>query len=103
MKLSPKAFRSEHLKLMAALIQPRADDCNHPLLLLRCLLMKSLLAMIGLILILEGLPYAAFPEKMQAWLRQLAATSPNLLRLIGILSVGTGLLLCYLTQRTSIF
>jgi len=65
--------------------------------------MKLLVTLIGLVLIFEGLPYAAFPEAMQRWLSQLAQEDPALLRVVGTLAVGGGLLLCYLTQRTSLF
>jgi uncharacterized protein YjeT (DUF2065 family) len=65
--------------------------------------LKTLIALIGLVLILEGLPYAAFPEAMQNWLRQLAEIRPNILRTIGWLAVAAGLLLCYLSQRSGLF
>lgn len=62
--------------------------------------MKLLITLIGLILILEGLPYAAFPEAMQRWMRQLADSQPGLLRIMGFFAMAFGLLLCYITQRT---
>ena len=62
--------------------------------------MKFFLTLIGLILILEGLPYVAFPEAMQNWMRQLIATRPGVLRGIGLVAMACGLLLCYITQRT---
>ncbi len=64
--------------------------------------MKFLLSLLGLILVLEGLPYAAFPEPMQRWLAQMAVMPPKQLRLFGLLAMGSGLLLCYLTQRTTL-
>ena len=64
--------------------------------------MKLLVALLGLVLILEGLPYAAFPEAMQNWLRQLQAASPVLLRTLGIAAVLLGLLLCFVAQRTGL-
>jgi len=65
--------------------------------------MKLLVTLIGLVLVLEGLPYLAFPEKMQAWLRQLVLASPGQLRVMGIFAVASGLLLCFFTQRTGWF
>ncbi len=62
--------------------------------------MKLLITLIGLVLVLEGLPYAVMPEKMQAWLRQLLAATPGQLRVMGVLAMAAGFLLCYLTQRT---
>ena len=65
--------------------------------------MKLMLTLIGLVFVLEGLPYLAFPEAMQRWLKQILEMSPVQLRLVGLLAVGLGLLLCYLTQRTGLF
>lgn len=64
--------------------------------------MKTLAALFGLVLIFEGLPYATFPVAMQNWLRQLLAAPPGALRLVGIMAVLAGLLLCYLSQRTTL-
>ncbi|HHB77168.1 MAG TPA: DUF2065 domain-containing protein, partial [Desulfobulbus sp.] len=33
--------------------------------------MKLLVTLIGLVFVLEGLPYLVFPDAMQRWLRQL--------------------------------
>jgi hypothetical protein len=63
---------------------------------------KTFIALIGLVLIFEGLPYAAFPEAMQDWLRQLAVLRPGLLRAVGLVAVALGLLLCYVAQRSGL-
>ena len=65
--------------------------------------MKTLVALIGLVLIFEGLPYVAFPEAMQNWLKQVTEADPALLRILGIAAVGGGLILCYISQRTGFF
>ncbi|MBU0481376.1 MAG: DUF2065 domain-containing protein [Proteobacteria bacterium] len=65
--------------------------------------MKTLVALIGLVLVLEGLPYVAFPEAMQNWLRQLIEARPATLRYLGMLAVAVGLFLCYISQRTGVF
>jgi uncharacterized protein YjeT (DUF2065 family) len=64
--------------------------------------MKYLLTLIGIVFILEGLPYLTFPEAMQKWLAQLTQMAPGQLRIMGLLAVGIGLLLCFLTQRTDL-
>lgn len=64
--------------------------------------MKTLAALLGLVLIFEGLPYAAFPEAMQKWLRQLLDARPFALRIMGVIAVLAGLFLCYLARRTSL-
>lgn len=65
--------------------------------------MKLLITMVGLLLVLEGLPYVACPEAMQDWLRQLTTMPPKILRGIGLVAMCIGLFLCYLTQRTGLF
>ena len=65
--------------------------------------MKLLFTLIGLIFILEGLPYLTFPEAMQRWLQQLLEMKPAQLRMVGVCAVGIGLLICYITLRTSLF
>ena len=59
-----------------------------------------LVALLGLVLVLEGLPYAVFPEAMQNWLRQLQDARPIVLRVLGGIAVLVGLLLCFISQRT---
>jgi uncharacterized protein len=63
--------------------------------------MKLLLLLIGMVLVLEGLPYAAAPESMQAWLQKLSQLEPRHLRIIGILTVTSGLFICWLVQKTN--
>jgi uncharacterized protein YjeT (DUF2065 family) len=65
--------------------------------------MKLLFALIGLVFILEGLPYLTFPEAMQRWLKQLIEMKPAQLRMVGIAAVCIGLLICYVALRTSLF
>ncbi|MEW6220170.1 MAG: DUF2065 domain-containing protein [Thermodesulfobacteriota bacterium] len=64
--------------------------------------MKLLLSLIGLVLVLEGLPWAAFPAAMQGWMRQLAEASPVVVRLVGLAALVLGLSLCYLAQRSGL-
>jgi uncharacterized protein len=64
---------------------------------------KFFITLLGLLLIVEGLPYVASPQSMQKWLRQIGALPPELLRKIGFIAMGLGLILCYLTQRTTFF
>ncbi len=65
--------------------------------------MKLFLTVIGLMMIFEGIPYFAFPEKMKAVLQQIQEMEPGTLRIMGFLAMLAGLLLCYLAQRTSLF
>jgi uncharacterized protein YjeT (DUF2065 family) len=65
--------------------------------------MKLLITLIGLVFILEGLPYLTFPEAMQRWLRQLIEMRPAQVRIFGLFAVAVGLLICFITMRTSLF
>ncbi|MCP3888801.1 MAG: DUF2065 domain-containing protein [Desulfobulbaceae bacterium] len=65
--------------------------------------MKLLILLIGLILILEGLPYVAAPEAMQEWLRKLSSVHPAQLRAVGLVAMGAGLIICFVVQKTSLF
>jgi hypothetical protein len=65
--------------------------------------MKLLITLIGLILILEGLPYVASPESMQRWLRQIQELAPGQLRRFGLFAMALGFLLCFLAQRSPLF
>ena len=65
--------------------------------------MKTLVSLVGLVLVLEGLPYLAFPETMQNWLKQLSESRPVVIRVVGGFAVGLGLLLCYLARKTGLF
>jgi len=64
--------------------------------------MKLLVSLLGLVLVLEGLPYATFPVPMQQWLKQMVVMPPRLLRIFGFLAIGAGFCLCYLAQKTAI-
>ncbi|MBW2333389.1 MAG: DUF2065 domain-containing protein [Deltaproteobacteria bacterium] len=52
--------------------------------------------LLGLVLIVEGLPYLAFPDKMKKWLQQIQQVPDNQLRIIGFLTMCFGLLLTYI-------
>ncbi|MDD2465027.1 MAG: DUF2065 domain-containing protein [Desulfobulbus sp.] len=65
--------------------------------------MKLFVTLIGLILILEGLPYVASPESMQRWLQQILEIAPGHLRRIGLFAMILGFFLCYLALRSPLF
>lgn len=65
--------------------------------------MKLLITLIGLVLVLEGLPYAASPESMQRWLQQILEMQPNQLRRVGLIAMVFGFFLCYLGQKSELF
>jgi uncharacterized protein YjeT (DUF2065 family) len=57
--------------------------------------MKYFLSVIGMVLILEGLPYFAFPDKLKAYLRKLTDIPNTTLRIMGCIAVIVGLILVY--------
>lgn len=60
--------------------------------------MEYFLTVLGMVLIVEGLPYFAFPEKMKSILEKIPQMPTNSLRIFGIASISIGLLLIYLTR-----
>ncbi len=65
--------------------------------------MKLLLLLVGMVLIVEGLPYAVAPEKMREWLTTLSELPPATMRTFGFVSLGCGLLICWIVQKTALF
>ncbi len=57
--------------------------------------MKYFLCVIGMVMIVEGLPYFAFPERMKQWVLKLAATPEGNLRWVGLALMAFGLLLVF--------
>ena len=57
--------------------------------------MKLLLCLLGLVLIVEGLPYFAFPGKMKEWMSMVREIPDSHLRVMGFLAMALGLLIAY--------
>ena len=57
--------------------------------------MKYFLCVFGMVMIVEGLPYFAFPDKMKFWIRKIATTPDGSLRRFGLVLMGLGLFLVY--------
>lgn len=58
--------------------------------------MKYFLCVIGMVLIVEGLPYFAFPEKIKFYLRKMIDMPDATLRVMGAVAVAAGLALVYI-------
>jgi uncharacterized protein YjeT (DUF2065 family) len=56
---------------------------------------KFFLCVIGMVLVLEGLPYFAFPEKIKSLYLKIQEISDTNLRMLGFLAMVFGLLLVY--------
>jgi len=58
--------------------------------------MKFFLCVIGMVLIIEGLPYFAFPEKLKIYFLKIHTVPDSALRIFGLLAMVVGLLLVFL-------
>jgi len=65
--------------------------------------MKLFLLLIGMVLILEGMPYVAAPEAMRDWLSKLSQMPPSQLRGFGLFAMVLGLIICFVVQKTALF
>ena len=61
--------------------------------------MKYFLCVIGMVMIVEGLPYLAFPEKMKSWMVKIIEMHENTLRIMGLLLMVTGIVLVFMGRR----
>lgn len=58
--------------------------------------MRYLICVVGMVMIVEGLPYFASPEKMKAWIMKLTAVPDASLRRMGFGLMVAGLILVFL-------
>ena len=61
--------------------------------------MKDLFTAFGLVLVLEGVLYALFPQSMQRAAARVARVSPQALRLAGLFAACTGVAVDWLVRR----
>jgi hypothetical protein len=52
-----------------------------------------------MVLIVEGLPYFAFPEQMKSWVKKVQEIKVGSLRKLGLFLMIAGLFLVYLGRR----
>jgi uncharacterized protein YjeT (DUF2065 family) len=58
----------------------------------------ALLTAVGLVLVLEGLLYAAAPDSMRQAMQKLLESDPAVLRRAGAIAVGVGVFLVWLAR-----
>lgn len=58
--------------------------------------MKLLFCLVGLVFMVEGLPYFAFPDKMKKWMKMVLEVPDTHLRALGLVAMCIGLVLAYL-------
>jgi len=61
--------------------------------------MEFFLCVLGMVMVVEGLPYFAFPEKMKFWVQKITEMPENALRKFGLVIMLIGLGLVYLGKR----
>ncbi|KQC10845.1 MAG: hypothetical protein APR62_11105 [Smithella sp. SDB] len=57
--------------------------------------MKFFLCVLGMVFIIEGLPYFLFPEKLKVYLLKITTIHDSTLRFLGISAMIVGLILIY--------
>ncbi len=60
--------------------------------------MDYFLTVLGMVLVIEGLPYFTFPDKMKAVMEKIPQLPNYWLRVFGIVLISLGLLLMYITR-----
>jgi uncharacterized protein len=58
--------------------------------------MEFFLCVIGMVMVIEGLPYFAFPNKMKSWVGKIIVSPDSSLRRFGLVLMVLGLSLVYL-------
>lgn len=61
--------------------------------------MEYFLCVLGMVFIVEGVPYFAFPGKFKTYLLKLAETPDSTLRILGMAAIASGLFLLYLGRN----
>ena len=61
--------------------------------------MDFFLCVLGMVMIVEGIPYFAFPDKMKVWVRKVIEMPDLQLRRTGLILMGMGLFLVYVGKR----
>lgn len=57
--------------------------------------MKFFLCVLGMVFIVEGVPYFLFPEKLKIYLSKITSVSDSTLRFLGLTAIIAGLILLY--------
>jgi len=61
--------------------------------------MKFFFCLVGMVMIIEGLPYFAFPAKMKVWVRRILEMPNNGLQKSGLILMLIGLFCVYLGKN----
>jgi len=61
--------------------------------------MDYFLCVIGMVMIIEGVPYFAAPNQMKGWMAKIMQMEPASLRRFGLVMMVAGLALVYMGRR----
>jgi len=61
--------------------------------------MFSLLSVIGIVLIIEGVPYFCFPEKVREFSEKIQELQPSALRTLGFILMVVGLGVVFISEK----
>ncbi len=61
--------------------------------------MEFFLSVVGMVLVIEGIPYFAFPEKMKFWVQTMVKMEDGTLRRFGFVLMMAGVFLVYLGKK----
>ena len=61
--------------------------------------MDFFLCVIGMVMVVEGIPYFAFPIKMKGWVEKMLEMPESILRRFGLVLMITGMFLVYLGKK----
>lgn len=65
--------------------------------------MDFFLSVIGMVMIIEGIPYFASPDRMKTVMKIVQAQPDNTLRIFGAILMGLGLMLVFVARNSSSF
>ncbi|MCK4942741.1 MAG: DUF2065 domain-containing protein [Candidatus Aminicenantes bacterium] len=57
-----------------------------------------IILIIGSVMVIEGLPYFLFPDKIKIYLLQIQQLDTNVMRILGLMLIVFGLVLVYLMK-----
>jgi uncharacterized protein YjeT (DUF2065 family) len=65
--------------------------------------MEFFLSVIGMVMVIEGIPYFVVPEKMKAVMKMALLQPDNVLRIFGAILMVVGLIVVFLAKKSAGF
>ncbi len=65
--------------------------------------MEFFLSVIGMVMVIEGIPYFVLPEKMKTVMKTAQLQPDNVLRIFGAVLMVTGLIIVFFARKNSGF